>query len=78
MIRGALSFVGLIIMAVLLLGAVQGRMSIGDVASRGVVIVVAIAVVDKIVAPVLSMGIQATTPKNDKTLPFDAPIDPGE
>lgn len=51
MIRGVFSVAGAILLAVLLLRVVQGQMSLIDVAARGLVIVLAISLVDKVIAP---------------------------
>lgn len=51
MIRGVFSVAGAVLLAVLLLRVVQGQMSLIDVAARGLVIVLAISLVDKVIAP---------------------------
>lgn len=60
MIRGVFSIAGLGILVVLLVRAALGQVSLVDVAVRGLVIVVCIAVVDKVIVPVIAAGLRAT------------------
>ncbi len=58
MIRGVLSLVGMGILFVLLVRTVQGQMGLTDVAVRGLVIVVVIAIVDKLVVPLAAFALR--------------------
>jgi hypothetical protein len=66
MIRGVFSMVGLVIILVLLIRTLQGEMSLEDVAVRGLVIVVCIAVIDRLIVPLIGMAINATGVENEQ------------
>lgn len=65
MIRGVFSIAGLGILLVLLVRAALGQVSLTDVAIRGLVIVVCIAVVDKVIVPLIAAGLRATAVEID-------------
>ena len=65
MIRGVFSLVGMGILFVLLVRTVQGEIGLADVAVRGLVIVVAIAVVDKLIVPLVAFGLRSITVSGD-------------
>ena len=61
MIRGVFSLAGLAIISMLLLRFMQGEISLEDLAIRGLVIVVCIAVIDTIAVPLVSAAIRAVS-----------------
>ena len=65
MIRGVFSLAGLVILCILLIRLMQGQIGLEDLALRGLVIVVCIAVIDKIAVPLVSAAIRATSVGDD-------------
>ena len=57
MIRGTFSVFGAVILSVLLIRVVQGEMRLIDVAVRGLVIVVAISMIDKVIVPMVGAAL---------------------
>lgn len=76
MIRGVFSLAGLAIFSVLLIRFMQGEIGIEDLATRGLVIVVCIAVIDTIAVPLVSAAIRATSVEDrSETTPRPTPTD---
>lgn len=69
MIRGIFSAAGAVILATLLVRVVQGKMSLMDVAVRGLVIVLVISLIDKVIAPMVGAGLRGLNVASEPTLP---------
>ncbi len=65
-------------LATLLVRVVQGKMSLMDVALRGLVIILVISVIDKVIAPMVGAGLRGLNVASDPKLPADvAALDQG-
>lgn len=73
MIRGVFSVAGAGILLVLLYRFLQGQMTIGDVASRAVVIALCISLVDKVVAPAIEAALRGADAPEKGSDDLDAP-----
>lgn len=68
MIRGVFSVAGAVILGVLLVRVVLGQMSLADVATRGLVVVLVISVIDKVIAPMVGAALRGVgLTKNDES-----------